>query len=228
MKHCFLCLFVIGVLAAPGVAQQELFELTASDGAVVDRFGWSVAISGTTAIVGAYRDDDNGTDSGSAYLFDAGGPTGTPATLTDFTIIDGTLISGGLAQLDQSDDQYLETEAKVTGKASETHRMLMRIRALTAVQNPDTIDITLEGHITDIEAIVTLFLRDFDTGLFEQVGQFTNGLGVDTTNKVIVPNASRFVRPNGRIVLRVKKIVILPFTLGGFHSLEDLLEIRVR
>ena len=29
-----------------------------------------VAISGTTAIVGAYYDDDNGEDSGSAYLFD--------------------------------------------------------------------------------------------------------------------------------------------------------------
>ncbi len=37
-----------------------------------------------------------------------------------------------------------------------------------------------------------------------------------------------FVRPNGLIVLRVKEIVILPFTLNGFHSLEDLLEIRVR
>ena len=104
----------------------------------------------------------------------------------------------------------------------------MRIRAITAVENPDTIDITLEAHITDIEAIVTLFLRDFDTGLFEQVGQFTNGFGVDTTNTVNVPNAARFVRANGRIVLRLKKIVILPFTLNGFHSLEDLLEIVVR
>ncbi len=106
--------------------------------------------------------------------------------------------------------------------------MLMRIRAMTAVQNPDTIAITLEAHLTDIEAIVTLFLKNFQTGQFEQVAQFTNGLGVDTTNTVNVPNAARFVRPNGRIVLRVKKIVILPFTLNGFHSLEDLLEIRVR
>ncbi len=104
----------------------------------------------------------------------------------------------------------------------------MRIRALTAVQNPDTIDITLEAHITDIEAIVTLFLKDFDTGLFEQVGQFTQVLNNDTTNTVNVPNAARFVRNDGRIVLRVKKIVILPFTLNGFHSLEDLLEIVVR
>jgi len=48
----------------------EVAKLTASDGAADDWFGHSVAISGTTAIVGAHRDDDNGFDSGAAYLFD--------------------------------------------------------------------------------------------------------------------------------------------------------------
>ncbi len=49
---------------------QQLFKLLASDGAEEDYFGHSVAISGATAIVGAYKDDSNGLDSGSAYLFD--------------------------------------------------------------------------------------------------------------------------------------------------------------
>jgi len=31
--------------------------------------GWSVAVSGDTAVVGAYGDDDNGSGSGSAYVF---------------------------------------------------------------------------------------------------------------------------------------------------------------
>ena len=48
----------------------QIFKLLPSDGAAGDRFGISVAISGATAIVGAERDDDNGLDSGSAYLFD--------------------------------------------------------------------------------------------------------------------------------------------------------------
>ncbi len=43
----------------------------ADDGAEGAAFGYSIAISGTTAIVGAVLDDDNGTYSGSAYLFDA-------------------------------------------------------------------------------------------------------------------------------------------------------------
>jgi len=44
-------------------------KLTASDGAANDRFGSSVSISGDVAIVGASGNDDNGTDSGSAYTF---------------------------------------------------------------------------------------------------------------------------------------------------------------
>ena len=40
-------------------------KLTASDAAVDDEFGSSVCISGDTAIVGAPRNDDGGTDSGS-------------------------------------------------------------------------------------------------------------------------------------------------------------------
>lgn len=48
----------------------ELAKLVPSNGAAEDRFGWSVGISGNTAIVGAWRNDDNGSDSGSAYLFD--------------------------------------------------------------------------------------------------------------------------------------------------------------
>jgi hypothetical protein len=47
--------------------------LTAKDGAEGDAFGISVAISDQTIIVGADGDDDNGHDSGSAYIFAQGG-----------------------------------------------------------------------------------------------------------------------------------------------------------
>ncbi|EDY84460.1 Carbohydrate binding domain protein [Verrucomicrobiia bacterium DG1235] len=48
----------------------QIAKLTPDDGALGDHFGHSVAISGNTAIVGSFRDDDNGFNSGSAYLFD--------------------------------------------------------------------------------------------------------------------------------------------------------------
>lgn len=63
---------------------QQLFRLTAHDAADQDNFGRSVAISGTTVIVGSLLDDDAGTDSGSAYLFD----TQTGQELFKFTASD--------------------------------------------------------------------------------------------------------------------------------------------
>jgi hypothetical protein len=47
----------------------EVQKLTASDGAASDSFGFSVAISGGFAVVGASHDDDAGNASGSAYVF---------------------------------------------------------------------------------------------------------------------------------------------------------------
>jgi hypothetical protein len=47
----------------------EQAKLLASDGAAGDGFGYSVCISGDYAVVGANGDDDNGSNSGSLYLF---------------------------------------------------------------------------------------------------------------------------------------------------------------
>lgn len=44
-------------------------ELMAGDASIRDSFGYSVAVSGDTLVVGAPLDDDRGTNSGSAYVF---------------------------------------------------------------------------------------------------------------------------------------------------------------
>jgi uncharacterized repeat protein (TIGR01451 family) len=48
---------------------KQVAKRTASDAASYDYFGYSVAIDGDTVAVTAPRDDDNGYDSGSAYIF---------------------------------------------------------------------------------------------------------------------------------------------------------------
>ena len=62
--------FILSPAAAQADLGDQLFKLLPNDNAAGDWFGFSVAISGTTAIVGALQDDDNGNNSGSAYLFD--------------------------------------------------------------------------------------------------------------------------------------------------------------
>jgi len=65
MGFLFLCTF-----NALSATWGELYKLLPSDGATNDSFGRSISLSGNLALVGAHLDDDNGSDSGSAYLFD--------------------------------------------------------------------------------------------------------------------------------------------------------------
>lgn len=67
-------------------------RVTAGDAAVSDQFGYSVAVSGDTIVVGAWMDDDLGGASGSAYVFERTGSewqqraklTGSDSKANDF------------------------------------------------------------------------------------------------------------------------------------------------
>ena len=50
---------------------QIIHKVTVASGQAQDHFGSSVALSGTTAVIGAWGDDQNGNLSGAAYVFDA-------------------------------------------------------------------------------------------------------------------------------------------------------------
>lgn len=50
-------------------AWSEEAKLVPSDGAAIDYFGMSLSLDGDRALIGSNEDDDVGTDSGSAYLF---------------------------------------------------------------------------------------------------------------------------------------------------------------
>ena len=65
------------VFTRSGTTWTEQAKLSASDGATLDRFGESVAVAGDTAVIGARLDDDNGDDSGSAYVYTRSGTTWT-------------------------------------------------------------------------------------------------------------------------------------------------------
>ena len=65
------------VFTRSGSTWTQQAKLTASDAAASDYFGWSVSVSGDTAVVGADLDDDGGDKSGSAYVFTRIGSTWT-------------------------------------------------------------------------------------------------------------------------------------------------------
>lgn len=57
------------VFTRAGTTWTQSQKLIASDGEYADNFGISVSLSGNTALIGAHGEDDNGQDSGSAYIF---------------------------------------------------------------------------------------------------------------------------------------------------------------
>ena len=71
----------------------EIGKLTASDGDVNDFFGVSVSLSGDQALVGAFWDEDLGTRSGSAYVYDNLSALPTTAVAT-VELPQGYLLSG--------------------------------------------------------------------------------------------------------------------------------------
>ncbi len=84
--------FVMPTGGWPSVVGNQTTELTASDGAVDDYFGWSVAISGNTIVAGApYHRVGNNADQGAAYVFvmPAGGWGPSEAQTAEPTASDG-------------------------------------------------------------------------------------------------------------------------------------------
>jgi hypothetical protein len=79
-------------------------KLLASDGAAVDFFGYSVALDEDTALIGAIFDDDNGADSGSAYVF-----TRTAGVWTE---------QGKLLASDGAADDYFGTSVVLDGNTA--------------------------------------------------------------------------------------------------------------
>jgi hypothetical protein len=63
------------VFTRSGTTWTQQAKIVASDAAASDQFGFSVGIDGDNIIVGAWYDDDDGTSSGSAYVFTRSGTT---------------------------------------------------------------------------------------------------------------------------------------------------------
>ena len=91
-------------------------KLTASDGAAEDRFGFSVALSGDTLVVGAYGDDDNGDESGSVYAFLDTTPGVTITPTSGIT----TTEAGGTASFTIVLDSPITATVNITFSSSDT------------------------------------------------------------------------------------------------------------
>ena len=115
-------------LTNPATAQGPTEQkLTASDASSQDRFGWSVALSGNTAIVGADSDDDAGTFSGSAYVFVRSGTSWTePPVPLKVTWTSGREYSPIAGKIQDGPPTFWEWNVHQDGSHSTTAMMTFR------------------------------------------------------------------------------------------------------
>jgi len=206
----------------------EIKKVTASDGWLGDQFGFSADLSGEHAIIGAFRDDDNGSESGSAYIFELNCETSIPATLTDFTIAFGSLISGGLPDLMESDDSYVRARSRIGFTASEPNVMDLRVGAVTEAEDPQSLDLTVEGRLNQSGGVSKLRLRNWATNAFQQVHQYSIGATEIVETIENVPALNRVRASDGRIELSIRQSAVATFSITGFISSTDQVVIGVR
>ncbi len=138
-------------------------KLTASDAAADDHFGWSVAVDGDNVVVGAYGNDDDGTDSGSVYLFTkpSGGWVDTTETVK-LTAPDGA-----------ADDNFGDSVAAGGGRVivgapgDESDKGAAYVFSIPAWSNisnsdEDTTSHTVTGLTNGVE--YTFLIRPVDSG----------------------------------------------------------------
>jgi len=93
------------VFVRSGLSWSQQDKLTAFDGVANDNFGSTVSLSGNYAVVGAFGDDDDGSSSGSAYIFVRSGTSWTEHA--KFTASDGAPGDAFGVRVSISSDDYV-------------------------------------------------------------------------------------------------------------------------
>ena len=210
---------------------QNETRIDAPDGSPTqgEGFGASIASYDDLLLVGAPQDDENGNNSGAAYLFDLAG--GCPATLESVDITFGTLLSGELDDLYLSDDDVIRARSAFGFLSSEPNVLRTRViaRGDKSPAPNGVLFIRVVGRVNNPNSTWTWSLRDQSLGgggAFQTVHSYMNSGVNETTENITIENADSYINSKtGEIELEIKQTVIATFSLSGF--IMELDRVRV-
>ncbi len=147
---------------------QQIAKILPDDGALGDRFGRSVGISGTAIIVGAPRDDDDGKDSGSAFLFDVNCSNSEVVLPDNFNVVRGFHVVGNLSEISESDDQYLVLDPEFL---TFRYQLELTVDGISPSESPSGLEFSYESRaqnfVGTVEQKIELF--NYYSSQFETV-----------------------------------------------------------
>ena len=188
---------------------QQLAKFVANDTTDGDRFGdgfFGVSISGTSVIVSARNNDDQGFASGSAYIFDISNCINQPVDIApeSIAVLDGDLAAGDVSSLANSDNNDLVMRRSNTDLQSRTTFSAM---AVSPTETPSAVTFTLEGSVFSRGNVVqSIDLFDYSLNTWEEIdSQDASRFGDATVVVSPTGDLTRFVQPaTRRIEARIR------------------------
>jgi hypothetical protein len=160
-----------------------------------------------------------------AHNMDA--PPLDPAVLDDFQIAIGTHLAGDLDSLENADNVRMRIRSGFGNTVAELHKMEMVVSGIAnTCGTPNTVDVTFEGRVNAANGRAFLSLRNWNTGQFEQIGQFN--IAQSDTNRQFTLPAQNYVNANGSIDLRIKTVVPSPQLSFTYETQIDHVEFSVQ
>lgn len=157
-------------------------------------------------------------------LFDYTALTNVP-TISEVDVILGSLLSGGIPEIETSDDQYLRTRSTFGFSAIEPELMVMELTAVNAESAPTEIDLIIESRINHPNGTATIRVRSFTANQWQTVGSYPIGMSETTETIEGIATADR-VSGDGEMRLQIKHVVAAVFSALGFDSSFDLIQIQ--
>ena len=144
----------------------------------------------------------------------------------EFSFFNGTLIGGTLNDLIDSDDSRVRARSEFGFLSSEPNVLELRA-GFTTVASPNELTIIFEGRVNNPNASVRVRMRNWDTNSFNQVDAFTMPTpNVDVRRLITGIPADDFIRSSdGKMEVAVRQVVIATFSLSGFISSFDQLQV---
>jgi glucose/arabinose dehydrogenase len=152
---------------------------------------------------------------------------GRLASVDEAAVALGSIASGGVEDLAESDDVSLETVSEPGFGAFEANVVDLRIVGHSDLAAPDAAYIAVESRLDNPGGMSRWRLERWSTGGFATIAQHPVGV-TDERRETLVADIGPFVRnADGRIELSLRTTVVATFTPNGFRWFVDQVEVLV-
>ncbi|MGI9012985.1 MAG: hypothetical protein ACR2GY_01905 [Phycisphaerales bacterium] len=148
------------------------------------------------------------------------------ATLTSFIMVRGSVVSGGIPQLITSDNEFLRTQSQFGFLSTEPNITEVSFNFNTTADSPSAVTFTIESRLNNPNGNVKVRARNYNTNRFDTVREYILGT-TETTEVVSGLSGSNYVDTDGDSEFKVKQVVIATFSVSGFQSYFDLVQLGV-